>query len=182
MDKASSEEYDEPGVSDAESQGDDVDTKQPMSPSSTKSPAHLQKRRRVTRACDECRRKKIKCDGKQPCTHCTVYSYGWSTQSPPPLRLRATHSSILQNAPTTNPPTAGGTPPRNTWRISSIASTEQRRFCTSSSRTSTSMTPESTWPSSKAISPVRQERATPHRRRSKINTLHHYHSRNPCPR
>jgi len=36
----------------------------------------LQKRRRVTRACDECRRKKIKCDGKQPCTHCTVYSYG----------------------------------------------------------------------------------------------------------
>ena len=39
-------------------------------------PKHLQKRRRVTRACDECRRKKIKCDGKQPCTHCTVYSYG----------------------------------------------------------------------------------------------------------
>ncbi|KAL6157607.1 hypothetical protein ACJQWK_07485 [Exserohilum turcicum] len=36
-----------------------------------------QKRRRVTRACDECRRKKIKCDGKQPCTHCTVYSYEW---------------------------------------------------------------------------------------------------------
>ncbi|OTB04936.1 hypothetical protein M426DRAFT_57716 [Hypoxylon sp. CI-4A] len=36
----------------------------------------LQKRRRVTRACDECRRKKIKCDGKQPCTHCQVYSYG----------------------------------------------------------------------------------------------------------
>lgn len=38
--------------------------------------AQLQKRRRVTRACDECRRKKIKCDGRQPCTHCTVYSYG----------------------------------------------------------------------------------------------------------
>ena len=36
----------------------------------------IQKRRRVTRACDECRRKKIKCDGMQPCTHCTVYSYG----------------------------------------------------------------------------------------------------------
>lgn len=45
--------------------------------SSTAKPlAQLQKRRRVTRACDECRRKKIKCDGKQPCTHCTVYSYG----------------------------------------------------------------------------------------------------------
>ena len=36
----------------------------------------MQKRRRITRACDECRRKKIKCDGKQPCTHCEVYSYG----------------------------------------------------------------------------------------------------------
>lgn len=44
--------------------------------SATKTTAPLQKRRRVTRACDECRRKKIKCDGKQPCTHCTVYSYG----------------------------------------------------------------------------------------------------------
>lgn len=41
-----------------------------------KTPLPMQKRRRVTRACDECRRKKIKCDGKQPCTHCTVYSYG----------------------------------------------------------------------------------------------------------
>lgn len=38
--------------------------------------APIQKRRRVTRACDECRRKKIKCDGLQPCTHCTIYSYG----------------------------------------------------------------------------------------------------------
>lgn len=45
-------------------------------PSTQSSSAPLQKRRRVTRACDECRRKKIKCDGTQPCTHCTVYSYG----------------------------------------------------------------------------------------------------------
>ena len=30
----------------------------------------MQKRRRVTRACDECRRKKIKCDGKQ--VNCTT--------------------------------------------------------------------------------------------------------------
>ncbi|KAJ2861381.1 hypothetical protein GGI22_002467, partial [Coemansia erecta] len=29
------------------------------------------KRQRVSRACDKCRRKKVKCDGKQPvCTHC----------------------------------------------------------------------------------------------------------------
>lgn len=45
----------------------------------------VQKRRRVTRACDECRRKKIKCDGKQPCTHCTVYSYGLCDIFPPLL-------------------------------------------------------------------------------------------------
>jgi len=32
------------------------------------------KRRRVTRACDECRRKKIKCDGKQVCPHNVYYS------------------------------------------------------------------------------------------------------------
>lgn len=44
--------------------------------------APMQKRRRVTRACDECRRKKIKCDGKQPCTHCTVYSYECTYDQP----------------------------------------------------------------------------------------------------
>lgn len=56
----------------------------------------IQKRRRVTRACDECRRKKIKCDGKQPCTHCSVYSYGMPLRSremtrigpPVPVRRR----------------------------------------------------------------------------------------------
>ncbi|KAI1326027.1 hypothetical protein F5Y16DRAFT_248042 [Xylariaceae sp. FL0255] len=44
--------------------------------------APMQKRRRVTRACDECRRKKIKCDGKQPCTHCQVYSYDCTYDKP----------------------------------------------------------------------------------------------------
>ncbi|KAI9872540.1 MAG: hypothetical protein M1830_001505 [Pleopsidium flavum] len=47
-----------------------------------KVPLPMQKRRRVTRACDECRRKKIKCDGKQPCTHCTVYSYDCTYDQP----------------------------------------------------------------------------------------------------
>ncbi|KAI1957177.1 Gypsy retrotransposon integrase-like protein 1 [Ophidiomyces ophidiicola] len=47
-----------------------------------KSAIPVQKRRRVTRACDECRRKKIKCDGKQPCTHCTVYSYACTYDQP----------------------------------------------------------------------------------------------------
>lgn len=42
----------------------------------------IQKRRRVTRACDECRRKKIKCDGKQPCTHCQIYNYECTYNKP----------------------------------------------------------------------------------------------------
>ena len=37
----------------------------PTGEKSNNSAAPMQKRRRVTRACDECRRKKIKCDGKQ---------------------------------------------------------------------------------------------------------------------
>ena len=52
------------------------DGHEPSSSQASTSAAPVQKRRRVTRACDECRRKKIKCDGMQPCTHCTVYSYG----------------------------------------------------------------------------------------------------------
>ncbi|GIK01625.1 hypothetical protein Aspvir_005663 [Aspergillus viridinutans] len=54
----------------------------PLSDSKPKEPLPMQKRRRVTRACDECRRKKIKCDGKQPCTHCTVYSYECTYDQP----------------------------------------------------------------------------------------------------
>lgn len=34
------------------------------------------KRRRITRACDDCRRKKIKCDGKQPCSSCAEFNAG----------------------------------------------------------------------------------------------------------
>lgn len=55
----------------------------------------LQKRRRVTRACDECRRKKIKCDGKQPCTHCTVYSYGLCDTFPPPSQILSYSRNFL---------------------------------------------------------------------------------------
>ena len=51
------------------------------SPPSEEPAIPLQKRRRVNRACDECRRKKIKCNGKQPCVHCTVYTYGRSLPS-----------------------------------------------------------------------------------------------------
>jgi hypothetical protein len=60
--------HDSPQFSPTTLHGDEDGAARPAAPT--------QKRRRVTRACDECRRKKIKCDGKQPCTHCTVYSYG----------------------------------------------------------------------------------------------------------
>lgn len=45
-------------------------------------PEQQAKRRRVTRACDECRKKKVKCDGQQPCIHCTVYSYECTYKQP----------------------------------------------------------------------------------------------------
>lgn len=98
-------------------------------------PQPLQKRRRVTRACDECRRKKIKCDGKQPCTHCTVYSYGkfhnvlllflfrwivltssteWYIHPPARQHPRITDSSL---AHTINRPTVGEMQRHSTLRL-----------------------------------------------------------------
>ena len=95
-------------------------------PSSTsqppRAPAPLQKRRRVTRACDECRRKKIKCDGKQPCTHCTVYSYGMASQLPPSCSscLKFFNSNMLtdliQTVHTINLQIEEETPPRSILR------------------------------------------------------------------
>ena len=63
-------------LDDQEGQSEEDVDDGPSDAKELKTAAPIQKRRRVTRACDECRRKKIKCDGKQPCTHCTVYSYG----------------------------------------------------------------------------------------------------------
>lgn len=44
------------------------------------------KRKRIMHACDECRRKKIKCDGRKPCFHCSVYGYGEA--EPPKSRFK----------------------------------------------------------------------------------------------
>lgn len=63
-------------ASPAESVKSDAETDDKAGDAESAPSQPIQKRRRVTRACDECRRKKIKCDGKQPCTHCSVYSYG----------------------------------------------------------------------------------------------------------
>ncbi|QIW95518.1 hypothetical protein AMS68_001036 [Peltaster fructicola] len=91
MHHASSDDYDE-HASEIESGEEDGDSKHDITSTSPQTAqnakarpvkaTHMQKRRRVTRACDECRRKKIKCDGKQPCTHCTVYSYECTYDQP----------------------------------------------------------------------------------------------------
>lgn len=53
------------------------------------------KRRRVTRACDECRKKKVKCDGQQPCIHCTVYSYECTYKKPTKRTQNSGNSGVL---------------------------------------------------------------------------------------
>lgn len=78
------------------------DEKIAPSPQLARSPLHLQKRRRVTRACDECRRKKIKCDGKQPCTHCTVYSYGQYWIKDAEVRSAGTNGYQIADTPPQN--------------------------------------------------------------------------------
>jgi hypothetical protein len=70
------------GASMAESLHSDNEMEDNPNGSADPSTQPIQKRRRVTRACDECRRKKIKCDGKQPCTHCSVYSYECTYDKP----------------------------------------------------------------------------------------------------
>ncbi|SCU88371.1 LADA_0E09736g1_1 [Lachancea dasiensis] len=80
------------------------------------------KRRRVTRACDECRKKKVKCDGQQPCIHCTVYSYE-CTYNQPSKRTSFTSSS-MQQSPTSAVAEGPATPvlsgpPRQLRRASS---------------------------------------------------------------
>ncbi|KAG7844815.1 hypothetical protein KL941_003555 [Ogataea angusta] len=53
----------------------------------------LQKKRRVVRACDRCRKLKIKCSGDQPCIHCTVYSYECTYDQPSRTKRKAAASS-----------------------------------------------------------------------------------------
>jgi hypothetical protein len=59
-------------------EGDDNDTRYNGRPPLRQAnrPLLAGKRKRTMHACDECRRKKIKCDGRKPCFHCSVYGYG----------------------------------------------------------------------------------------------------------
>lgn len=103
---------------------------------------HLQKRRRVTRACDECRRKKIKCDGKQPCTHCTVYSYGKHPTYWTGFRYVSNHSA-MQTALMISRRTVAAIPPHSMSRRSRRACTRRKPFSDSFCLIWTSMTPNS---------------------------------------
>lgn len=69
------------------------------------------KRRRVTRACDECRKKKVKCDGQQPCIHCTVYSYE-CTYNQPSKRVATASASTAAAAAALTPPYGVSQPSR----------------------------------------------------------------------
>lgn len=141
--RSSPEEYDDDSNMPPETQWSphgQPNSDDPASPSSaqgatasasreSKFPPPMQKRRRVTRACDECRRKKIKCDGKQPCTHCTVYSYGQSYAS---VCLCLHHGrgyhmlTLEQNAPTTSHRTGDETQLLSISRPWSTVCIEQR--------------------------------------------------------
>ncbi|KAK4449686.1 fungal-specific transcription factor domain-containing protein [Podospora aff. communis PSN243] len=56
------------------------------------------RRRRVSRACDECRRKKIKCNGRQPCENCSVYHDASDcTYDKPSNRFRSAPLQALRN-------------------------------------------------------------------------------------
>jgi hypothetical protein len=116
----------------------------------------VQKRRRVTRACDECRRKKIKCDGKQPCTHCSVYSYGkyQKRRFCNPLFkskfLFGAMAESFQSARTTSRPTGAETRRHSISRLWKAACSGPSPSCASLFPKSTLPTPRLTRPSSRS--------------------------------
>ncbi|KAG7907990.1 hypothetical protein KL906_003407 [Ogataea polymorpha] len=67
----------------------------------------LQKKRRVVRACDRCRKLKIKCSGDLPCIHCTVYSYECTYDQP----SRAKRKNTTANAGSPSGPSANSQHP-----------------------------------------------------------------------
>ena len=125
----------QPGSPSAEIATDEDGNTKPLAP--------MQKRRRVTRACDECRRKKIKCDGKQPCTHCTVYSYGELESYNGMDARHKVADFLLQNVLTINLPTEGEIRRHNTLKLWSSGYRKPSQFYVPSFLESTSMIPNS---------------------------------------
>lgn len=115
-------------------EGSSAMTADKIAPSSQSSrpSLHVQKRRRVTRACDECRRKKIKCDGTQPCTHCTVYSYGQYWKRDAEVRSAEANgyhiADTRQNVLTINHHIENAIQVHNTSNPSKVVSSGLRRY------------------------------------------------------
>ncbi|ETS78693.1 hypothetical protein PFICI_08546 [Pestalotiopsis fici W106-1] len=84
----------------------------PQLPPSTNRRFRRKKQRdrvRVTRACDRCKRRKVKCDGYQPCNQCSLPGLGCTYEatysrghrgSDPKLRNRSDPSSLPLHSPT----------------------------------------------------------------------------------
>ncbi|EEB09594.1 transcription factor [Schizosaccharomyces japonicus yFS275] len=62
---------------------------------SSSNDSSLTRRQRVLKACDECHRKKVKCDGQRPCSHCVAYNYE-CTFGQPFKRLRNMPEKYVQ--------------------------------------------------------------------------------------
>ncbi|KAB8204014.1 fungal-specific transcription factor domain-containing protein [Aspergillus parasiticus] len=83
--------------------------------------------RRVTRACDYCRKKRLKCTGQRPCLNCQLYRAECSTSEPskgsetagrkrkrPPTRASATQHDEVEERPHPAPVTTTGEEQRAT--------------------------------------------------------------------
>ena len=55
------------------------------------------KRRRIARACDVCRRKKIRCDGQYPCSNCAAYQTECVSSNVPKKRATPRGAKYIQN-------------------------------------------------------------------------------------
>ena len=64
----------------SKSSGESIDARQPGCSRGLLLPKV--KKRRTARACDECRRDKVKCDGKMPCAHCIMYDCACTYDKP----------------------------------------------------------------------------------------------------
>ena len=121
------------------------------------------KRRRVTRACDECRKKKVKCDGQQPCIHCTVYSYECTYKKPTKRTQNSGNSGVLALG---NAATAAG--PSSSAVVAAAASNPNKLL--SSVKTERAILPGvSMMPASNNMSKPRKYKTKSTRLQSKID-------------
>lgn len=82
-----------------------------MLPDSLQSSCQAPKRRRVVRACDRCRKLKIKCSGDLPCIHCTVYNYECTYDQPNRSKRKNSVPIPSSNIDANNASTSSSTKP-----------------------------------------------------------------------